>query len=146
MCLTAMAQPRKNPDNPGEWWDGKIGTWFFVKQVAAQRSSRNRPAGTLEWKTVKVTHKTFCEKRIDCFLPALELKWPAWSPKRVRIQQDNATPHPKPGKDADINAKLEDMATRGWEVVFVCQPPNSPDCNVEDLAFFEQFSQYNMKG
>jgi hypothetical protein len=28
------------------------------------------------------------------------------------------------------------METRGWHVEFVAQPPNSPDCNVEDLGFF----------
>jgi len=28
------------------------------------------------------------------------------------------------------------MRTRGWDVAFKCQPPNSPDLNTEDLAFF----------
>ncbi len=36
MCLTAMARPRKDPFT-GDWWDGKIGTWFFVHKVATKR-------------------------------------------------------------------------------------------------------------
>ena len=59
-----------------------------------------------------------------------------WSPKRIRIQQDNATPHLKPGTSQALNIKLEEMRTLGWDVAFVCQPPNSPDLNTEDLAFF----------
>lgn len=135
MCLTAMAHPRQNPE-PGEWWDGKIGTWFFTTKVRAKRSSRNRAAGTLETKTVKVNREVFVQKCIDDLLPAIEEKWPAWCPKRVRIQQDNATPHPPPGTNAKINAVLAAMATRGWDIQFVAQPHNSPDCNTEDLAFF----------
>ena len=34
MCLTAMARPRQNPLTK-EWWDGKIGTWFFIEKIAA---------------------------------------------------------------------------------------------------------------
>ena len=56
MCLTAMAHPRKNPVT-GEWWDGKIGTWFFVRQEPAQRSSKNCPAGTLETKSYNMNRK-----------------------------------------------------------------------------------------
>ena len=47
MCLTAIAQPQQNP-HTGEWWDGKIGIWFFTEQVPAKRTSKNWPAGTLE--------------------------------------------------------------------------------------------------
>ena len=47
MALTFSFRPRPDPDT-GEWWDEKIGIWFSAEQVAAQRKSRNRPAGTLE--------------------------------------------------------------------------------------------------
>jgi hypothetical protein len=30
MCLTTMARPRQDPVT-GVWWDGKLGTWFFVE-------------------------------------------------------------------------------------------------------------------
>ena len=135
MCLTAMARPRQNPLTK-EWWDGKIGTWFFIEKIAAQRSSKHRPKGTMESKPVKVNKLVFTQKCLDDLLPAIEAKWPTWAPKRIRIQQDNATPHPKPGTSIPLDVKLQDMTTRGWDVAFVCQPPNSPDLNTEDLAFF----------
>ena len=102
MCLTATARPRKNPVN-GEWWDGKVGTWFFVEKVAAARTSKNRPAGTLETKTVKVTKEVTVDMILTNLLPAIEAKWPQFTRKLVRIQQDNATPHPRPGSDERIN-------------------------------------------
>lgn len=44
MCLTAFAHPRENPDNPGKFWDGKIGQWFLVEEYLAQHTTNNRPA------------------------------------------------------------------------------------------------------
>ncbi len=44
MCLTAMARPRQDPVT-GVWWNGKIGTWFFVEQGPAKRTLKNRAAG-----------------------------------------------------------------------------------------------------
>ena len=80
MCLTAVAQPRQNPVN-GEWWDGKISTWFFVEQIPAKRTSKNRPAGTLEMKSFKVGKKESIEMYLDNLLPGIILKWPEWWPK-----------------------------------------------------------------
>ena len=146
MCLTTMARPRENPDRPGEFWDGKIGNWWFVETYYAQRTSNNRVAGTELKRTITVTKDVTAEYCVKYLLPAIKEKWPKWSPKRIRIQQDNATPHPKPGTHASINAKLAELATEGWDIQFVTQPPNSPDCNVLDLAFFRaiQSIQYQM--
>jgi len=135
MCLTAVARPREI-GTTGEWWDGKIGTWFFVDTVAAARTSKNCPAGTLETKTVKVNRDVTVAMIVNNLLPAIEANWPPGSPKRVRIQQDNATPHPPPGSNSLINTMLAEMATHGWDIAFVTQPPNSPDTNTLDLAFF----------
>ena len=145
MCMTAVARPREIAAT-GEWWDGKIGTWFFTADYVAQRNSNNRPRGAHETKTVKVNREVTVNMLIDKLLPAIEASWPLGSRKRVRIQQDNATPHPPPGSNAAINAKLNEMATRGWDIQFVAQPPNLPDCNTLDLAFFRaiQSLQYQM--
>ena len=70
MCLTAVARPRPNPAT-GVWWDGKTGSWFFVEQVAAVRSLRNQPAGTLETRTVNVTKAMSEEMYINKLLPAI---------------------------------------------------------------------------
>ncbi len=51
MCLTAMACPRQDPVT-GVWWNGKIGTWFFIEQVPAKQTSKNQAAGTMETKSV----------------------------------------------------------------------------------------------
>ncbi len=77
MCLTAVAHPCPNPVT-GDWWDRKIGTWFFVEQVPAVRSSRNRPAGTLETHTVNVKQENSMEMYITNLLPAIVEKWLAW--------------------------------------------------------------------
>lgn len=54
MFLTVVAKPRYN-DNGEETFDGKIGTWAFVKEIEAVRTSQNRVRGTKELKSVKVT-------------------------------------------------------------------------------------------
>jgi hypothetical protein len=136
MCLTAMARPRENPDRPGKFWDGKIGQWWFVEKYFAQRTTNNRVAGTELWRSVTVTKDVTSKYCVEFLLPAIVAKWPQWSAKRIRIQQHNATPRPKPSTDASINAKIAELVNEGWDIQFVTQPPNSPDCNVLDLAFF----------
>jgi hypothetical protein len=136
MCLTAMARPRKNPET-GVWWDGKIGTWFFVRQEPAQRSSKNRPAGTLETKCYSMTRKETVEMILDNLFPAIVEKWPTWEKKKIRIQLDNAKPHPTPGKLCKkITDRLGEYSALGWDIDFTMQPANSPDMNTLDLAFF----------
>jgi hypothetical protein len=68
MFLAATARPRYN--DAGEcMFDGKIDIWPFVEQVPAQRSSRNRPKGTLETKCITVTKKVYLESLILYVLP-----------------------------------------------------------------------------
>jgi hypothetical protein len=131
-----MARPRQDQVT-GVWWDNKNGTWFFTEQVAAQRNLVNRPAGTLKTKTVNVTREVTVDTYINNLFPAIEACWPAWDTgRKVRIQQDNTTPHPAPGKDDRIILALANMATHGWDVALVQQLPNSPNCNTLDLATF----------
>ena len=55
MYLTAMARPHQDPVTGVLWnGNGKIGTWFFVEQVPAKRTSKNQAARTLETKSVSV--------------------------------------------------------------------------------------------
>ena len=50
---------------------------------------------------------------------------------------DIAPAHPIPGRlGAKIDAHLAEMNAGGWDIGFKCQPANSPDCNILDLAFF----------
>ena len=132
----------------GACWDSKIGTWFYIEQVAAQRNSKNCKKGTLEWKSFKVGRKESIEMYVTKLLPAIVEKWPAWAEKKVRIQQDNVLDHLKTIKlDYRIYTKLAQINATGWDMAFdthQIQPPNSPDCNTLDLAYFRtiQLIQY----
>ena len=75
MFLSAVAKPRYDPHRK-VMWDGKLGLWPFAKQVPAQRSSANRPAGTLEWKSYNVDRKAYRTMMIEKLLPAIKEKWP----------------------------------------------------------------------
>ncbi len=129
MYITAVASPRKNPDM-GACWDGKIGTWFYIEQVAAQRNSKNCKKGTLEWKSFKVGRKESIEMYVTKLLPAIVEKWPAWAEKKVRIQQNNVPDHLKTIKlDYRIYTKVAQINATGWDMAFdthQIQPPNSP--------------------
>ncbi|KAG3235725.1 hypothetical protein PI124_g19248 [Phytophthora idaei] len=46
MFLAAAARPRWDPHRKTEF-GGKIGLWPFTEDYVAQRSSKNRPAGTM---------------------------------------------------------------------------------------------------
>jgi hypothetical protein len=142
-----MARPRKDPVT-GVWWDGKIGTWFFVHKVAAKRGSKNRPAGTLVTETYNVNKENSLDLYIDKLLPAIVEKWPAWEERVVRIQLDNAPVHPRPGHlPQRLLDHLAQLGEIGWDIDFNLQPPNSPDTNTLDLAFFRaiQTIQYQKK-
>jgi hypothetical protein len=136
MCLTAMACPRKDPVT-GVWWDGKIGTWFFVRKVAAKRSSKNCPPGMLVTETDNVNKENSLDLYMDKLVPATVEKWPVWEERVVQIQLDNAPVHPRPGRlPQRLLVQLAQLGENGWDINFNLQPPNSPDTNTLDLTFF----------
>jgi hypothetical protein len=51
-------------------FDGKVDMWPVARQIPALRSSRNRPAGTLEWKLHLLTKEVYttlvCKKVGAC--------------------------------------------------------------------------------
>jgi hypothetical protein len=56
MFLSAIARPRWGAGR-NQWFDEKIGLYPIADHVPAARASRNRAAGTLEWKNKNVTSK-----------------------------------------------------------------------------------------
>ncbi|XP_042056188.1 uncharacterized protein LOC121800747 [Salvia splendens] len=75
-------------------FDGKIGIFPFTKQVAAQRSSKNRPASTIETNPIEsITKIVIKDCLITKIIPAIMAKWPDGASKYIKIQQDNAKPH-----------------------------------------------------
>ena len=145
MFLCAVARPRFDSDGNCTF-DGKIGMWPFTKQVAAQRTSVNRPRGTLETKCIKVTKAVYLEWMTEKVLPAIEEKWPRNHAPNVsiRIQQDGPPVHKiheAPEWIAACNA------LRHFTIELINQPAQSPDNNICDLGYFNslQADTWKMK-
>ena len=134
MFLCAVARPRYDRSK-NSMFDGKIGIWPFVFYEPAQRSSVNRPRGTMITKPIPSIDTTvFRQFLIDKVIPAIREKWPRHDrSKGVKIQQDNARPHIKPD-DLQFNTAVSSDDT--IPITLHCQPPNSPDMNILDLGFF----------
>ena len=128
MFLAAVARPRHDTSRNREF-SGKIGIFPFKRRVQAQRSSRNRPAGHMETKTVEVT-KVYKRKMLEVF-PAIKREWPG-PPGAVLVRQDNA-PAYRINNDPDIIAA---GTADGWDIKFINHPANSPDTNNLDPGFF----------
>ena len=142
MFLCAVARPRWDTTR-NQSFDGKLGIWPFTEMVPAQRSSRNRPAGTLEEKPINVNkdvyRKFICEKVI----PAIKDKWPlCHRSMAIKIQQDNAKPHLIKEDDPALVAAVE---ASGLDIAMKNQPPNSPDTNVLDLGYFSAIQSLQYK-
>ena len=124
------------------FFDGKIGIWPFITQEPAKRSSKNRKRGELETKPIQsITKEHIRAMLITNVLPTIRAKWPAGLSKHIYIQQDNAKPHIA-HNDREF---LEEAMKDGFNIQLVQQPPNSPDMNVLDLGFLDQFKLCNIK-
>jgi hypothetical protein len=137
MFLCAQARPRWNP-NTHSMWDGKIGIWPIGKYVLAQRSSRNRPAGTLEWENENICNDYYRDLMINNVFTEIMNKWPVgeWNNPsfKILIQQDGAGGHCS-HDDAYLTGALEDLGLAN-KISIYTQPPNSPDLNLLDLGMF----------
>jgi hypothetical protein len=130
MFLAAIARPRYNDDGVCTF-DGKIGIWPFVERKAAQRTSVNRVAGTMETKPVAVTKEVYRKMLVDKVVPAIKAKWPGLN-RNIVLQQDGASAHIKAD---DLEFGL--VAREGlWNINILTQAPRSPDTNICDLSFF----------
>ncbi|XP_026378713.1 uncharacterized protein LOC113273165 [Papaver somniferum] len=132
MFLAAVARPRFD-EFGNEVFNGKIGIFPFVIKKAAKRTSKNRPAGTLEDKPIESVNKDVTRAcLIKKLLPAIREKWPNYNGETIYIQQDNAKPHIK----VDDEEFLKEAAKEGFDIRLRFQPSQSPDMNVLDLGFF----------
>ncbi|XP_026386574.1 uncharacterized protein LOC113281887 [Papaver somniferum] len=132
MFLAAIARPRFD-EFGNEVFNGKIGIFPFVTKEAAKRTSKNRPAGTLEDKPIESVNKDVTRAcLIKKLLPAIREKWPNYNGETIYIQRDNAKPHMK----VDDEEFLKEAAKEGFDIRLRFQPSQSPDMNVLDLGFF----------
>ena len=137
MFFAAVARPRFIASTH-TWFDGKLGIWAFVYQAPAQRTSKNRVAGTIETKCTKsINGGEYKKMMLDKLLPAIKEKWPNQS-DRIEIQEDGATPHSAVGRTLMNERALEDY---GLDVTVVKQPPNSPQFNALDAGVFNSMEK-----
>ena len=147
MFLCALARPRYVGRT---FFDGKIGIWPIGYMKPAERTSANRPAGTLEWCSVKVDRKEYRDMMIGKVLPAIIDKWPTcvFTGPPITIQQDGAKPHfivvDDVCMDEEWNAALVEYGLEG-QINVITQPANSPDVNMNDLGFFNSLQSYYWK-
>ncbi len=150
MFVMVWARPRHCPIT-GDFFNGKIGAWAFVIQEPAKRNSKNRPKGTMETKSIKVTRAIYRDYLVNKVLPAIRQKWPlSFFPDTINgrdksrtiwIQQDNCRVHVKPD-----DAEFVTAATRGgYDIRIRQQPANSPDLNVCDLGLFRAVDAIQLK-
>jgi hypothetical protein len=134
MFINWQAKPRHVPGHG--WWDGKIGIWPVGHVEEAQRASAYRPKGAPVWVNDSIDKDKYRSMLINELVPRLEEVWPGFhrAGVKVKLQQDGAKSHIDP-EDEEWQEFLHEM---GWEdkIELVTQPANSPDTNVNDLAFF----------
>ena len=130
MFLAATARPRYDAQGNCTF-DGKIGIWPIIELVEAQRSSPNRPAGTMETKPVSLDRALYRRMMITLVLPAIRQRFPGYD-KNVKMQQDGAPAHIE-----ELDPQFIEAATVGnWNISLETQPARSPDLNHLDLSFF----------
>ena len=133
MFLSAQARPRMVN---GKLWNGKIGIWPVGHVGEAARRSKKRDKGTPVWVNDSIDRNTYRMYLIDMVLPAILAHFPEKYLREngVRIQQDGAKSHILPD-DKEWNKALLELAP-GNKITLFNQPTQSPDTNINDLAFF----------
>ncbi|XP_074317890.1 uncharacterized protein LOC141653923 [Silene latifolia] len=128
MFMSAVSRPIYD-GNGTLLFDGKIGIFPFTFMDPAKRNSKNRPAGTLETKSIaSITKQVVKDMLMSKILPAIKSKWPRNMSKNINIQQDNAKPHIRCTDQDFVTAATSD----GFNITLTQQPPNSPDLNAWD--------------
>ena len=132
-------------------FDGKLGLWPIAEQIPAQRASRNRARGTLEWKSVSITKEVYTSFIFDKVVVSILQKWPRGHRQRIRIQQDNAKPHLSPDEFQTIwlerKEQLQNEHADGldFNITLYNQAAQSPDTNINDLCFFASIQSLQQK-
>lgn len=133
MFLCAVARPRPEYD-----FDGKIGIWFFTRERKAKRS--NKSTGTVAgesdvFEPVSVDaaeyRSTMCGA--DGVFAKIREKMPWMRGKTLWLQHDGAPCHTAKNNDAVWRSECH---KDGFQIIVAVQPAQSPDLNVNDLAFF----------
>jgi hypothetical protein len=148
MCLAVVGCPHYYTpagmdlrEGHQHYFDGKIGIWPVGEMGVAQRNSNNRPAGTPVWRNAKMDRNVYRDMLINLVLPAIQEKFPCHAHATVLLQQDNAPAHCLQNDPAFSAACTE----RQLNLQLFNQPANSPDLNINDLAFFNSLQKMQLK-
>ena len=133
MFLCAVVKPRFNPCSNSQW-DGKLGIWPIGDWELVKQKLKNRPKGTLAWKTKIVTKEVYWGLLISKLIPSILEKWPRRDmlSRKIFIQQDGAKNHISCDNKLFINA----LVNNGINATLYTQAVNSPDVNLLDIGFF----------
>ena len=133
MFFCAIGVPHTSPN--GHIFDGKLGIWPSVENIAAKRHSKHRAAGTPVTTPVEINAETYLNlfTQEDGLLDVLKAKMGHLGYDELVIQQDNASPHV--GHD-NVNRIEQAARDKDLRVRVSLQPPNSPDLNKLDLCLF----------
>jgi hypothetical protein len=141
MFLVAIGKP-----NPEKDFDGKIGCWPIVEEYTAKRNSKNHDRGEVYLKPVNVNGQVFRDfmTQEGGVLDMIKEKMGGFMGDQITIQYDGAKPHT--AKHVLETLKAEGVRA-GWNIQIEVQPPQSPDLNKLDLAFFHSLKQtaYHLK-
>jgi hypothetical protein len=139
MVLVVVVAPRGD-------WNGVVAAVPFMERVDAARASKNREAGTIEYKSLNVTKENYVSTWREKVLPQLQKaiqsgKMAAPTSQRpLFFQDDNAKPHRGAFKDGlsvqEFICKCAcDMGIE-MQPKKPAQPPQSPDLNPLDTFLF----------
>ena len=129
---------------PSSKFDGKVGILPHGAFIPAKRSSKNRCAGTLEFKSVNLTVEEFndSELRVDPDIEKtgiLDMIMRRKDPQTfTTIQLDNAPAHKGYSNIDTLNRYCQENSL---EIEYIPQPAQSPDFNVNDLGLFNSLKK-----
>ncbi len=133
MFVSAVARPR-----PRYGFSGKVGLWRVAVPYTAKKSSKNHQVGETYMKDKTMDHALFRSIVTRKVYPAIRKKM-HWA-KSVHLQVDGASPHTGKKTLEFLKRKGKARYPNAQNIRIIKQPAQSPDCNVNDLAFFSSIS------
>ena len=128
-------------------FDGKIGLFPCAEKKPTQRRSKAGPKGTM----VEVNRNVDSEFYEELFtkkggvFDMIEKICPWLRGKYYFLQQDGARPHTKEGLIRQLEMQVGTGEDNDFFCKFYAQPANSPDVNINDLAFFHSIKTRAMR-
>ena len=140
MFLVAVCLPRYGHKR-NKQFNGNLGFWDLTEEVPEQRTTKNRPKGTLLLRPIISVNKKFLKQLIiNNLLPAISENFPRDSDEIV-IQMDNCSSHIDKN-DLDFRRAVSNY---NLNIIIKKQPPKSPDLNVLDLGYFTSIQSLHQK-